>query len=214
MRRRSFARSLQGYAWAHYALCTGPLAAMLAAVALFVGTGLRLAEKFTVIRAIHPDITDWMQIVTDWSNPAFYAVYLAIFLYGLRRRDMRLVRLTVCYVLVQLAVSFLLVHVLKISVGKPRPGPLIMGTGYDFMTFSPANHSFPSGHTTEIVGALTPLATRFARVSLSLCLGCIVALVGFSRLYLGMHHLSDVAAGLVLGSIAGFLIHHYSQEAP
>ena len=49
----------------------------------------------------------------------------------------------------------------------------------------------------------------------TLFLGLIVALVGFSRIYLSMHHISDVAGGLVAGVLAGLLNHHLcSREQP
>ncbi|MBB3108702.1 undecaprenyl-diphosphatase [Paenibacillus phyllosphaerae] len=67
--------------------------------------------------------------------------------------------------------------------------------------------SFPSGHTTAIFAWLMPwllVDTTLLIVLLpaALLLGLSVA---WSRMYLGLHYPSDVAAGAVLGSLAGAL---------
>lgn len=97
-------------------------------------------------------------------------------------------------------VSALLVYVLKAFINLPRPEGLVQ-----------IRHgaSFPSGHTTfsvAIYGFLFYLITknipasmrRFAVVPGIMLVSCI----GFSRLYLGMHWLSDVVgSALIAGSV-------------
>ena len=71
----------------------------------------------------------------------------------------------------------------------------------------PVDASYPSGHTAAAValygGLLLLLASRFdnavVRV-LAIVLGVAIPLfVAWSRMYRGMHHLSDVVAGLLMG---------------
>ena len=71
----------------------------------------------------------------------------------------------------------------------------------------PADASYPSGHTAAAVamygGLLLLLASRFdnavVRVS-AVVLGVAIPLfVAWARMYRGMHHLSDVIAGLLMG---------------
>ena len=67
----------------------------------------------------------------------------------------------------------------------------------------PKYYSFPSGHTTSsfsVVG-VTMLRCGLPVVACVLALAC---LIGFSRIYLRVHYLSDVVAGVVLGIICGF----------
>jgi undecaprenyl-diphosphatase len=67
--------------------------------------------------------------------------------------------------------------------------------------------SYPSGHslnTMAVLGLLTVLAVRgrpgAARRTLLAALGAfLVAVVGFSRVYLGVHWPSDVLAGWLIG---------------
>ena len=66
--------------------------------------------------------------------------------------------------------------------------------------------SFPSGHTTAAFGAASgwylslPEARRWRWMLLALAL-----LMGFSRMYVGVHYPGDVLAGAVIGIGAGFL---------
>lgn len=91
---------------------------------------------------------------------------------------------------------FLLV---TLCVDRPRPtAPRLDG--------APPTSSFPSGHVGAAValyGALAVLAVLRLRGPLRLPLCALAALlpvlVGFSRLYRGMHHPTDVLAGLVNG---------------
>jgi len=72
--------------------------------------------------------------------------------------------------------------------------------------------SFPSGHAmnnTIFYLLLTYLSWRiFKNKELSFVVafvgGLLVALIGFSRLYLGVHYPSDVIAGWMLGVLVGF----------
>ncbi|CAG9622441.1 phosphatase PAP2 family protein [Sutcliffiella rhizosphaerae] len=65
------------------------------------------------------------------------------------------------------------------------------------------DHSFPSGHTTAIFSVITPLILSFP--VLAFILIPLALLVGISRIYLGLHYPSDVAAGMILGSGTGVL---------
>jgi undecaprenyl-diphosphatase len=111
-------------------------------------------------------------------------------------------------------ISFALVNILKIAIGKPRPST--EGLFHPFST-SGKYHALPSGHTSEITGAAIPFAHWAQHSILSLFLGIIIAMVGFSRIYLGWHHPTDILCGWLIGSYAGALItayglrHNYNQ---
>ncbi|MGE4298343.1 MAG: phosphatase PAP2 family protein [Desulfovibrionaceae bacterium] len=197
-------------AW-HYALVALPLVLALVLVNAAVGADRAVYAFFSAQRDAHPLVKAGLRGVTDWGNALFYVVYAALLARGLATGDKPLVRFVLLYGAAQLVVALCLVHGIKIAIGRPRPD--VEGFFQPFSTASAFN-SLPSGHTTEIMGAALPLALWRRRVWLSLALGGVVALVGFSRLYLGMHHISDVAFGLALGSLAGCAVIAFWNRNP
>ena len=119
--------------------------------------------------------------------PLLAAAVLAFYLKGWR--------LSAVLLLVSTVGGVLLTAVLKAVFGRARPE--LFDSGYA-ATF----YSFPSGHAAVAVGfygALTLiLAYRlrgYARWVVAACGVSLVLLIGFSRLYLGVHYPTDVLAG-------------------
>lgn len=66
-------------------------------------------------------------------------------------------------------------------------------------------YAFPSGHTQMFSAWSTLFAIKYKKLWLSILTGTLIALVGFSRLYLGAHYPSDVVMGIILGAGISFL---------
>ena len=65
-------------------------------------------------------------------------------------------------------------------------------------------YGFPSGHTAVAFSAATVLYLELDRKG-KYILPLIATAVGASRLYLGVHYLSDIIAGAVLGILVGYI---------
>lgn len=206
--RQSILHTLRTYPWRHQALCLLPSVLLLCYLALTVGCGNEITLYFKEIRELSPATTRLLRFLTNWTNIGFYAGYTVLLVYAIFTRKTPLIKFVLIFTAVQIFVSAILVHVIKIVIGRPRPLLVLDGATYSPFSSQGAFHSFPSGHTTEISGAAFPLANWYGYTLTSLLLGLIVAIIGFSRIYLSMHHLSDIAGGLVAGVLAGLLNHH------
>ena len=108
--------------------------------------------------------------------------------------------------LIALAIAGLAGRALKITTGRARPSVKIE-QGWNGVNWSSKYHSFPSGHVDASVGFFAVLLFANWRIGLP-CL-TIPILIGFSRLYLGAHYLSDVICAAVLGILSAILVTHF-----
>ncbi|HLZ21148.1 MAG TPA: phosphatase PAP2 family protein [Ktedonobacterales bacterium] len=75
----------------------------------------------------------------------------------------------------------------------------------------PADSSFPSDHLAAL-GAVCG-ATWFAARRLSVATGVVAVVVAFARVYVGVHWVTDVAAGFGLGVITGMTFWYLTAKA-
>jgi undecaprenyl-diphosphatase len=193
-------------------------AILVAAAALFVFGWLteEVLESETVhfdslVRtAIHghasPTLTRLMQVFSWVGSPGVEAALsgsaLVAFLYFHRRRAATLLALSVTGAAgLDLA--------LKHAIHRPRPVP--------FFGTAPNSYSFPSGHALGalcVYGVLALIVSAHTqrggmRLGIWAAAGLLIAMIGLSRVYLGVHYPSDVIAGYSAAAVwlgaVGFL---------
>ncbi len=98
--------------------------------------------------------------------------------------------------------------ILKAIVRAPRPFQVLESIDGKRLETA-TGYSFPSGHTTTGAAFYTALALAFRKRPLSMLCAIMMALVGVSRLYLGVHWPIDVFAGLLLGVTISFVVNRY-----
>lgn len=109
--------------------------------------------------------------------------------------------------LVAVALEALVYQTAALLVARARP------EGVEQMDFGLPEASFPSGHvgaTVCLMAVFTLLALasdkpRWVPVAWAVAGVVAVVCVGASRLYLGMHHVSDLVAGLLIGLISAVI---------
>jgi undecaprenyl-diphosphatase len=85
-----------------------------------------------------------------------------------------------------------------------RSRPPVADPGVVALQGVPDTPSFPSGHATTAFAAAAAVGLFYPRLRLPLL--ALAALVGLSRIYLGVHYTLDVMAGAVLGVALGLSV--------
>ncbi len=105
--------------------------------------------------------------------------------------------------LLALAVGFAFTNIiLKPLVCRTRPWLVVEGLTALVVEHDP--HSFPSGHTCAAFAAACAWRPYLSKKWGNIALAC-AALMGFSRLYVGVHFPTDVLAGALVGCLSGWL---------
>ena len=148
-----------------------------------------VAERLRVDMAV-----DVATVVTELGSlPVVALVALATAGWALARRR----PLDALILVLGVALSYVLVHVLKDAYDRDRPDEMLVDADLS---------AYPSGHTmyavtwiacaTVLVRAGSGWALRVGAVTIAVVL---VVVVGLTRVYLRVHHLSDVLGGAALG---------------
>lgn len=159
--------------------------------------------------AAPPFNTTWRAVfhwLSEWGMVGFYLFFLGVLARGLMRGETHLRQIGLAYLYAQILGSLILVRLIKVGCGRPRPGVETADTAFcTGPNFHSGFHAFPSGHTTDlIVGAL--FVAIFVRSRIAGGLSILLAFgVAMSRVVLGSHHMSDVLAGALLGAIIVWL---------
>lgn len=107
-------------------------------------------------------------------------------------------------------VAALVAQLLKHLIGRPRPRLMHNGSFQFGPSLETGLDSFPSGHTTASFAVAVVVAKQFPRIGwLVYGMACLVAA---SRIVRGSHFPTDVAAGVVVGILAGSLVANPIRE--
>lgn len=146
------------------------------------------------IKVANPGLTAFLGAISDLGS--IYLVVMVAVLVGvilfIRKNWWRLLALFLA-----VGIGQAVLNILKVAFQRPRPKT-------EMFVFS---YSFPSGHVfsaTVIYGFCIYLTFRFIKNPVikwivSALLALLILLIGFSRIYLGVHWLSDTLAGYVTG---------------
>jgi undecaprenyl-diphosphatase len=100
-----------------------------------------------------------------------------------------------------LALSHLLVQMVKRAVSRPRP---TLGEAYAALTKAPDRFSFPSGHSAAAMSVAFTYAVAYPPLAAPLL--AIAMTVGLSRVALGVHYPGDVFVGQLMAMLTGAVI--------
>ena len=171
---------------------------------------------------INPALDRIMPLVTDFRRWKFFVIFVwsALVLFGGTRGRW------VALVLIVFIVSSdqLTSHLIKPLVSRTRPcdilGRVHLWYGSEGWITTPAHvtqsykssFSFPSGHSANITPSMLFLGLVYRRFLVAFL--TLAALVALSRIYIGVHWPLDVAAGVSIGAVLGWLAYIIYRMLP
>lgn len=151
-----------------------------------------IGYKFISTYLIRDSLTPIFKIIT-WFGSATCLILLALILFfTIKNKKVGLL------ISANLIIITILNQALKIIVQRPRPT--------EYRIINEAGYSFPSGHSMvsmAFYGFLIYLIyknikNKYLKISLIVILSLLIAMIGISRIYLGVHYTSDVCAGFLV----------------
>lgn len=160
---------------------------------IIIRTDVQMANLLFFLR--NSELTNFFLFVTalgNWQIIIFFTLLVCIVLWRIKKR------LYIMPFLLSVGGSEISMFLWKLIFHRPRP---------ELAAFLEKTFSFPSGHSTIAVsfyGFITYALWRNAKTKLYKVITLVTSItiilaIGFSRLYLGVHFLSDVIAGYLLG---------------
>ena len=144
---------------------------------------------------------DWPQLMV------FGVIGLGL---ALLTRNRALTKLLIC-MMISSSLAGALVNTVRLTSGRTRPSNAEAVQEWNglwhhgqFLLFNNKYHSFPSGHS----GAASAFfgVPVFARRTYGRWTFLIAIAIGWSRVYLNVHHLSDVLTGILVGTLIAYLV--------
>ena len=166
---------------------------------VFEGGAMRFdgAVRAWIHQFASPTLTAAMVVISALGVQGLAVAVIIAFAIFLRLKWRR----AAIFLLLTLAGGLVLEVTLKYAFHRPRPAP--------FFGEVPSTYSFPSGHSLMsfcVYGALAGLLSHRVRsagvrVVVWVVAAALVAAIGVSRIYLGVHYPSDVIAGYLAAAL-------------
>jgi membrane-associated phospholipid phosphatase len=166
--------------------------------------------SFLILNPFHESPLDLFFINFTYLGDGLFAVAVIILLMVLRRWSQA------WQILIAFLLSALLAQALKALFGMPRPWEVFEHGGkYAYFIDGVTRRgfsSFPSGHSTTVFTLATMLAIFEKNKRMNVFYVLTAVAVGYSRIYLGQHFLTDVLVGSFLGVLTAVLVHWIFTE--
>ena len=145
------------------------------------------------LESIRNPIFDWIfATVTHIGEETFFLAFAIIFFWCVNKREGY-------FILITGLVGTVVNQVAKLFFRIPRPW--VLDPEFNIIESARAEatgYSFPSGHTQNVAGTFGAIAAYEPKKWKTVVCVTIIALVGFSRMYLGVHTPLDVVVSLLV----------------
>lgn len=185
------------------------MARLLIVVLLFTTVALQAQSKiaqadFSILQSLEarrtPGVTKLMRVISDANMFVNIGVPAGLAIAGAARHDEEMQQ-NALYVASSTATTIVVTFVMKKLIRRPRP----FNKHLNFTAvYQPPQFSFPSGHTSSAFSNATALSMAYSKWYIITPSMLWASSVGYSRMYLGVHYPTDVAAGAALGASAAW----------
>lgn len=166
-------------------------------VILIVSSLSFLLDKImiNVVNAIqHPLLFNFFYAITSLGE-----VYIFIFIALVLIATLMIYHRPITEFILTLFTAEIIQVLIKLIVNRPRP----FEAANIASSITTNMSSFPSGHTMMFFAMIPIFSKNFPKMKIVLLI--VATLVGVSRIYLGVHYLSDVVFGAILGYSIGWI---------
>jgi len=168
----------------------------LLVIAIFVWIVYSKPDGFILLNPYHSSFLNVFFIGVTLIGDGIFSVVLSIILFFFNKKFLSLM------IFSSFAISGIVTQIFKLFISEARPGLFLAKTNYPYFIEHVTLHnfhSFPSGHSTSAFALVAILSFAIKNKNYSILFLIIGALVGYSRIYLGQHFITDVAIGSIIG---------------
>lgn len=177
-------------------------------IMVITGFSSNFDNAISLFFSVHNNVifTNIFKAISFICSPKFMIVLnVLLFIFIIVKKKYKL------FIIVLSSISSVIINnLVKIIVKRERPDYLRM--------VMEKSYSFPSGHAMisvlffeSIIYLVNKYNLKYKKL-ITFSLSTFVLLVGISRIYLGVHYLTDVVGGYLLGFIVLFLIIHLFER--
>ena len=148
-----------------------------------------------------------------WSWLLLYLCFLFVFIYKKNWKEIICILLAVTLVILlcdQISSGFFKPYFQRF---RPTHHPDFKNMVDTVLGYRGGKYGFISSHASNAFGFLTFTALVFRNRIFSCCFVFFAIINGYSRIYLGVHFISDVIAGAMVGIIIGYLVYELYNYA-
>jgi undecaprenyl-diphosphatase len=165
-------------------------------------------QLFLFLNSLHTAFLDPVMYAIS-TKLIWFPLYVAILAYlGIREKKKFL--FMVMFIILAVILADQASNLLKFSVRRLRPchEPSLEGLVYTVGQGCGGMYSFVSAHASNSFNVAFISLLLIGKRWFTICIIIWAAVVGYSRIYLGVHYPGDVLCGAIIGSLVGWSVYH------